>query len=183
MRCASSAGIISPVKHSSCATPLPHNRASRCDPPYPGKIPSFTSGCPSFAVLLAIRMVQESASSQPPPSANPLIAQIDGFPIVSSRWKTPWPKSENSLPLTDRKSTRLNSSHGYISYAVFCLKKKNHKQSPHVRRHGARHHSVRRVGHQRVSCTSTVPVYFTKLPHADNVMCPYIWAELEVLLE
>src|SRR2546422_6681556 len=32
----------------------------------------------------------------------------------------------NSMNL-DRKSTRLNSSHGYISYAVFCLKKKkNH---------------------------------------------------------
>src|SRR2546429_3400151 len=30
--------------------------------------------------------------------------------------------------LSDRKSTRLNSSHGYISYAVFCLKKK--KQTP-----------------------------------------------------
>src|SRR2546422_7359663 len=28
-------------------------------------------------------------------------------------------------PGLDRKSTRLNSSHGYISYAVFCLKKKN----------------------------------------------------------
>src|SRR2546429_324175 len=28
-------------------------------------------------------------------------------------------------PTLDRKSTRLNSSHGYISYAVFCLKKKN----------------------------------------------------------
>src|SRR2546422_2962563 len=28
------------------------------------------------------------------------------------------------LRLEDRKSTRLNSSHGYISYAVFCLKKK-----------------------------------------------------------
>ena len=27
----------------------------------------------------------------------------------------------------DRKSTRLNSSHGYISYAVFCLKKKKKK--------------------------------------------------------
>src|SRR2546422_3731868 len=27
-------------------------------------------------------------------------------------------------PVIDRKSTRLNSSHGYISYAVFCLKKK-----------------------------------------------------------
>src|SRR2546422_6910292 len=30
----------------------------------------------------------------------------------------------------DRKSTRLNSSHGYISYAVFCLKKKK-KQNTH----------------------------------------------------
>src|SRR2546429_9108013 len=29
-----------------------------------------------------------------------------------------------SHPARDRKSTRLNSSHGYISYAVFCLKKK-----------------------------------------------------------
>src|SRR2546422_7455167 len=32
--------------------------------------------------------------------------------------------------LPDRKSTRLNSSHGYISYAVFCLKKKNKTTSP-----------------------------------------------------
>src|SRR2546422_6948998 len=30
----------------------------------------------------------------------------------------------------DRKSTRLNSSHGYISYAVFCLKKKNKRARP-----------------------------------------------------
>src|SRR2546422_8479544 len=30
-------------------------------------------------------------------------------------------------PQRDRKSTRLNSSHGYISYAVFCLKKKKKK--------------------------------------------------------
>src|SRR3989449_7768101 len=30
--------------------------------------------------------------------------------------------------LADRKSTRLNSSHGYISYAVFCLKKKKKKK-------------------------------------------------------
>src|SRR2546422_2279803 len=32
----------------------------------------------------------------------------------------------------DRKSTRLNSSHGYISYAVFCLKKKNNKDRGHA---------------------------------------------------
>src|SRR5256884_6444160 len=31
--------------------------------------------------------------------------------------------------LKDRKSTRLNSSHGYISYAVFCLKKKKKKKT------------------------------------------------------
>ena len=35
---------------------------------------------------------------------------------------------ENGKKTSDRKSTRLNSSHGSISYAVFCLKKKNKKQ-------------------------------------------------------
>src|SRR2546430_9198364 len=34
----------------------------------------------------------------------------------------PWPRKL----IGDRKSTRLNSSHSQISYAVFCLKKKNH---------------------------------------------------------
>src|SRR5687768_18239864 len=38
---------------------------------------------------------------------------------------------------TDRKSTRLNSSHGYISYAVFCLKKKNQKNPPQTPRTAA----------------------------------------------
>src|SRR2546429_4760295 len=33
----------------------------------------------------------------------------------------------HTVCMGDRKSTRLNSSHGYISYAVFCLKKKNKK--------------------------------------------------------
>src|SRR5256884_1169163 len=32
----------------------------------------------------------------------------------------------------DRKSTRLNSSHGYISYAVFCLKKKKTETTPEL---------------------------------------------------
>src|SRR2546422_4508438 len=32
----------------------------------------------------------------------------------------------------DRKSTRLNSSHGYISYAVFCLKKKINVSTPRI---------------------------------------------------
>src|SRR2546422_5984622 len=39
----------------------------------------------------------------------------------------------------DRKSTRLNSSHGYISYAVFCLKKKKktERSPPHAQPHHA----------------------------------------------
>src|SRR2546429_2827282 len=40
----------------------------------------------------------------------------------------------------DRKSTRLNSSHGYISYAVFCLKKKK----THLPKLAARPHRDRR---------------------------------------
>src|SRR2546422_8115855 len=34
----------------------------------------------------------------------------------------------------DRKSTRLNSSHGYISYAVFCLKKKKKERNTYATR-------------------------------------------------
>src|SRR2546422_7092716 len=47
--------------------------------------------------------------------------------ISPSTGFVPWP-GQGTKPVLgeiDRKSTRLNSSHGYISYAVFCLKKKN----------------------------------------------------------
>src|SRR5205809_3973688 len=37
------------------------------------------------------------------------------------------------MPVGDRKSTRLNSSHGYISYAVFCLKKKNNNHTRRIK--------------------------------------------------
>src|SRR3989449_5976530 len=39
---------------------------------------------------------------------------------------------DRDVVILDRKSTRLNSSHGYISYAVFCLKK---KKNPLLARH------------------------------------------------
>src|SRR3712207_7425377 len=51
--------------------------------------------------------------------AGPHVGQVDGAhgrTTRSSRCTTSW---------GDRKSTRLNSSHANISYAVFCLKKKN----------------------------------------------------------
>src|SRR2546422_7888841 len=40
------------------------------------------------------------------------------------------PGATSSPAHADRKSTRLNSSHGYISYAVFCLKKKKNTVPP-----------------------------------------------------
>src|SRR2546427_2001104 len=40
---------------------------------------------------------------------------------------------ESKSKKTDRKSTRLNSSHSQISYAVFCLKKKNNQQTQNQR--------------------------------------------------
>src|SRR5438552_7342909 len=42
----------------------------------------------------------------------------------SATWPTRWSKPARRVLATDRKSTRLNSSHQIISYAVFCLKKK-----------------------------------------------------------
>src|SRR5437762_7817831 len=56
--------------------------------------------------------------------------------------------SQTSLaPLEDRKSTRLNSSHRCISYAVFCLKKKkeNNKATASRQADSPRHQSSRRT--------------------------------------
>src|ERR1041385_9367313 len=45
------------------------------------------------------------------------------------RWISRASSAPSTYSYTDRKSTRLNSSHGYISYAVFCLKKKHKKRA------------------------------------------------------
>src|SRR2546430_10435574 len=50
--------------------------------------------------------------------------ELDPF-VGRDLWKHRLPEREQSR-LEDRKSTRLNSSHSQISYAVFCLKKKKH---------------------------------------------------------
>src|SRR5438876_2541551 len=47
-------------------------------------------------------------------------------PARWSRQSTRFARSSPQTESEDRKSTRLNSSHPSISYAVFCLKKKNH---------------------------------------------------------
>src|SRR5256884_1636306 len=59
------------------------------------------------------------------PYAHAKVVSID----TSAAEKMPGVKAVEIMtePGKDRKSTRLNSSHGYISYAVFCLKKKKKK--------------------------------------------------------
>src|SRR5256886_11502977 len=47
------------------------------------------------------------------------------IPYPFHQAKSPGPATPARAPARDRKSTRLNSSHSQISYAVFCLKKKN----------------------------------------------------------
>src|SRR5690606_41587789 len=48
----------------------------------------------------------------------------DGGPLAPTRWPDGF--LQRQMAQRDRKSTRLNSSHVKISYAVFCLKKKKH---------------------------------------------------------
>src|SRR5258707_6211876 len=50
---------------------------------------------------------------------------IESVPLNAKSWMgTSFPYWEGPISFRDRKSTRLNSSHANISYAVFCLKKK-----------------------------------------------------------
>src|SRR3712207_7150447 len=60
--------------------------------------------------------------------ANPILG-LQG--LVEGVSSSPYRQGEvlaGAAPLADRKSTRLNSSHANISYAVFCLKKKTTTQ-------------------------------------------------------
>src|SRR2546430_3877612 len=61
------------------------------------------------------------------------------------------PPPKASRPRLDRKSTRLNSSHSQISYAVFCLKKKKTKTRTYRTDHFARgHHNRESAAARRV---------------------------------
>src|SRR5437773_5003177 len=67
--------------------------------------------------------------STPPAVRRPRPGGDDGFPHAVHRGRRAAPRRADRIALPglrvqDRKSTRLNSSHITISYAVFCLKKK-----------------------------------------------------------
>src|SRR2546429_7336459 len=87
---------------------------------------------PPRSTLFPYTTLFRSAPSRRPRSGRavaPGRARWPGHRADASRVRAPEVSDNARGPGGDRKSTRLNSSHGYISYAVFCLKKKNHDRS------------------------------------------------------
>src|SRR5205809_3319563 len=82
-------------------------------PKKPAKAPSPAS---AKTVLRALAKRPKAAVQKPAKVA----AKRPGGPAPADTRE----RIATALEAIDRKSTRLNSSHGYISYAVFCLKKK-----------------------------------------------------------
>src|SRR3712207_7585745 len=73
-----------------------------------------------------------SAATDRPRAAPSHPSAPEPLPTTPSKSATPPTASDNVEAVEDRKSTRLNSSHANISYAVFCLKKKKKiTQSPY----------------------------------------------------
>src|SRR3712207_8663161 len=86
----------------------------------------FRSGCRSPD---AGASRDATAPSRPPPR---IASMDDGAPEATPTapaGEHPGGHSEAQSAGRDRKSTRLNSSHANISYAVFCLKKKHQEQA------------------------------------------------------
>src|SRR6266487_6535836 len=81
-----------------------------------------------LAILLTLPLLSEAMANEPPPTATiSAIAEItiagEGSRRTLCSMKPSFGRGAQppSLPGEDRKSTRLNSSHPSISYAVFCL--------------------------------------------------------------
>src|SRR2546422_3173412 len=86
------------------------------------KVPQFKNGAGTSSRVTIGPASTPSTSSR---RFIPYGGASSGFPTTPEI-------SKHTPAMTDRKSTRLNSSHGYISYAVFCLKKKKKTHDRHV---------------------------------------------------
>src|SRR5690349_22855209 len=71
----------------------------------------------------------EDATKYAADGGNSLFTEFGKLGTTSNRVAVFWDATQ---PSTDRKSTRLNSSHVEISYAVFCLKKKKKKHNRYM---------------------------------------------------
>src|SRR5256885_4975186 len=94
---------------------------------------------PLFPSPTLFRSPPAAADTEPARSPAHRTASPGGYSIRTSA-RTPGPPNRSAPPAApharpDRKSTRLNSSHLVISYAVFCLKKKKNTQSVALNHH------------------------------------------------
>src|SRR5687768_17930166 len=85
---------------------------------------------PPRSTLFPYTTLFRSAGSAPPGESSPVLKSIPAKAVPFTRLHQETHHAKRGVRVVcvsrrDRKSTRLNSSHGYISYAVFCLKKKN----------------------------------------------------------
>src|SRR5688572_32230864 len=81
---------------------------------------AFPSAYDSSAAYSRLRSARAKlVTDQMPTAAGPAVITADRAAVVTAEAEV----------ARDRKSTRLNSSHSQISYAVFCLKKKNKEQT------------------------------------------------------
>src|SRR2546422_1284635 len=72
----------------------------------------------------SVRSIRAASRRRPP-------GRLVPRPCDQAR-RPPPARDNEGIPNRDRKSTRLNSSHGYISYAVFCLKKKKTQKRNYI---------------------------------------------------
>src|SRR2546427_3675851 len=83
-------------------------------------------------------LFRSQTSASPARPSHPGAAQT----LVISAWRSLGKNRSEMSTRVDRKSTRLNSSHSQISYAVFCLKKKK-KHSANLRDKQTRHKVIK----------------------------------------
>src|SRR2546429_7271990 len=84
-------------------------------------------------------------------------------------------------PRSDRKSTRLNSSHGYISYAVFCLKKKKKQDPPPHRLYTTAHLMVfplLHIPHANSACNYSLALASSSTPFSAQPRHPLARAHM-----
>src|SRR3989449_8048844 len=105
-----------PVKRRAEAAGIPVLQPARLrDPEWPERLARFDA---EVAVVVAFGQILPKAVLDIPARGS-----INVHASLLPRYRGAAPVARAIM--RDRKSTRLNSSHGYISYAVFCLKKKN----------------------------------------------------------
>src|SRR5712675_2649718 len=107
---------------------------------------SFGGNCsPAIVAAAASTVCARISGSRTPPTRTCRCASCRRSPLQSGQRCTRITARKRSSPecspSLDRKSTRLNSSHGYISYAVFCLKKKKIHNHAHGRPEHKKQHT------------------------------------------